>query len=42
MPSRNKKDLEEVPQEAQKQLQFIFIDDVNDAVKVAIQPSDAP
>jgi ATP-dependent Lon protease len=37
LPSRNKKDVEEVPLEAQRQLQFFFIDDVNDAVKVAIQ-----
>ena len=37
LPSRNKKDVEEVPLEAQRQLQFYFIDDVNEAVKVAIQ-----
>jgi ATP-dependent Lon protease len=37
LPSRNKKDLEEVPLEAQSQLQFFFIDDVNDAAKIAIQ-----
>ena len=37
LPSRNKKDVEEGPLEAQRQLQFYFIDDVNEAVKVAIQ-----
>jgi len=37
LPSRNKKDVEEVPLEAQRKLQFCFIDDVNEAVKVAIQ-----
>jgi ATP-dependent Lon protease len=37
LPSRNKKDVEEVPLEAQRKLQFYFIDDVNEAMKVAIQ-----
>ena len=37
LPSRNKKDVEEVPLEAKRQLQFYFIDDVNEAMKVAIQ-----
>jgi ATP-dependent Lon protease len=36
LPSRNRKDLEDVPQEARKQLEFIFINDVNEAVKFAI------
>jgi ATP-dependent Lon protease len=37
LPKRNKKDLEEVPPEAQRQLQFFFVDDVNEAVRIAIQ-----
>jgi ATP-dependent Lon protease len=37
LPSRNKKDVEEVPLEAQRKLQFYFIDDVNEAMTVAIQ-----
>lgn len=39
LPKRNKKDLEEVPPEAQRQLQFFFVDDVNEAVRIAIQPA---
>jgi ATP-dependent Lon protease len=37
LPSRNKKDVEEVSLEAQRQLKFYYIDDVNEAVKVAVQ-----
>jgi ATP-dependent Lon protease len=41
LPQRNKKDLEEVPPEAQRQLQFFFVDDVSEAIRIAIQAGDA-
>lgn len=36
MPARNRKDLEEVPQTARQQLEFVFLDDVAQAARVAI------
>ncbi|HUX25279.1 MAG TPA: endopeptidase La [Burkholderiales bacterium] len=38
LPARNRKDLEEVPDEAKKKLEFVFLEDVDDAVRVAIEP----
>ena len=38
LPARNRKDLEEVPQQARQQLDFIFLDDIEQAVRVAIEP----
>jgi ATP-dependent Lon protease len=37
LPLRNRKDLEEVPLQAQQQLEFIFLDNVEDAARVAIE-----
>ena len=45
LPARNRKDLEEVPQQARQQLDFIFLDDIEQAVRVAIEadrPAPAP
>ena len=36
LPARNKKDLEDVPQHARDQLEFVFLDDVTQATGVAI------
>src|SRR5262249_31158200 len=36
LPKRNEKDLEDVPAEARKKLEFVFLDQVEDAVKTAI------
>ncbi len=38
MPARNRKDLEEVPDAAKQKLEFIFLEDVDDAVRVAMEP----
>jgi ATP-dependent Lon protease len=38
LPARNRKDLDEVPQAAKAKLEFIFLDDVEQASAVAIQP----
>ena len=39
LPARNQKDLEEVPQEAREQLQFVFLNDVAQAAQEALSPS---
>ena len=36
LPARNRKDLEEVPQQARQQLDFVFLDNIEDAMRVAI------
>jgi ATP-dependent Lon protease len=36
LPNRNKKDLPEVPEEAKKGLNFEFVKNVNDAMKIAL------
>jgi ATP-dependent Lon protease len=40
LPARNRKDLEEVPQQARQQLEFVFLDDIEEAVRVAIEAHD--
>ncbi|WP_198674937.1 endopeptidase La [Rhodoferax ferrireducens] len=37
LPARNRKDLEDVPQQARAQLEFVFLDDVEEAVRAAIE-----
>ncbi|MFH1044145.1 MAG: endopeptidase La [Pseudomonadota bacterium] len=39
LPARNRKDLEEVPAEARKKLEFVFLEDVDDAVRMAVEPA---
>jgi ATP-dependent Lon protease len=36
LPSRNRSDLEEVPAQAKSQLEFIFLDDVEQALQGAL------
>jgi ATP-dependent Lon protease len=38
LPRRNEKDLEDVPLSARQQLEFIFLDDIEQAVREAIKP----
>ncbi|MDO9166504.1 MAG: S16 family serine protease, partial [Rhodoferax sp.] len=37
LPARNRKDLEEVPQQARQQLEFVFLEDVEEAVRIAVE-----
>ena len=39
LPSRNRKDLEEIPEAARNQLKFIWLDNIDDALAAAF---DAP
>mgnify|MGYP001577991097 CR=1 FL=1 len=41
LPARNRKDLEEVPAEARQKLEFVFLEDVDDAVKLAIEHANS-
>ena len=41
LPARNRKDLEEVPAEARQRLEFVFLEDVDDAVRSAMEPGSA-
>lgn len=36
LPSRNRKDLEDIPEQARKELQFVWLDTVDDALREAI------
>jgi ATP-dependent Lon protease len=40
LPARNRKDLEEVPEQARAQLEFVFLDDVEQALRGAIDMAD--
>src|SRR5207249_8368409 len=38
LPARNSRDLEEVPAEAKQKMEFVFLEDVDEAVRVALEP----
>jgi ATP-dependent Lon protease len=38
LPSRNRKDLEDIPENARQQLRFIWLDTVDDALAAALVP----
>jgi ATP-dependent Lon protease len=40
LPARNRKDLEDIPESARKQLQFVWLETVDDAVKAAMEGVD--
>ena len=44
LPARNERDLEDIPAEARAQLKFVWLKQVDDAIKVAVPvpPTDAP
>lgn len=41
LPARNRKDLEDVPPQARAQLAFVFLDDVTQAIELAIESENA-
>jgi ATP-dependent Lon protease len=41
LPARNRKDLEEVPAEARDKLEFVFLENVDDAQRVVFEPDHA-
>jgi ATP-dependent Lon protease len=38
LPARNRKDLEEIPESARKELNFVWLETVDDALKAALEP----
>lgn len=42
LPARNRRDIEEVPPEAREKLEFVFIDNVDDAAKQAMEQPQSP
>ncbi|WP_296533163.1 endopeptidase La [Rhodoferax sp.] len=40
LPARNRKDLDEVPLQAREQLEFVYLDDIAQALKAAIELAD--
>ena len=41
LPTRNRKDLDEVPLQAREQLEFVYLDDIEQAVQAAIEVAHA-
>ncbi len=39
LPARNRKDLDDIPEEARKELEFIWLDRVDEAVAAALEPA---
>jgi ATP-dependent Lon protease len=39
LPARNRKDLEDVPEAARRQVHFVFLETVDDAIMSALEPS---
>jgi ATP-dependent Lon protease len=37
LPARNKKDLEEIPESARKQLKFVWLETIDDALNAALE-----
>jgi ATP-dependent Lon protease len=42
LPARNRKDLDELPDSARQQLEFVFLDDVDQAVRIAVGQAGLP
>ena len=42
LPARNRRDLEDIPEDARKQLEFVWLDTVDDALRVAVGYSPEP
>ncbi|MBM3143587.1 MAG: endopeptidase La [Chloroflexi bacterium] len=42
LPKRNEDDLEDLPEEVRQRIQFIFLDTVDDAIEVALEPLPKP
>jgi ATP-dependent Lon protease len=40
LPARNRKDLEDVPEAARKQVRFVWLERVDDAIAGALVPND--
>jgi ATP-dependent Lon protease len=41
LPSRNRRDLDDIPEDARERLTFVWIDDVDAAIEAALEPVEA-
>jgi ATP-dependent Lon protease len=41
LPSRNRRDLDEIPPDARAQLAFVWLEEVDDAIAAALTPSQS-
>jgi len=39
LPARNRKDFEDIPQQAREQLEFVWLEKVEDALDIALEPA---
>jgi ATP-dependent Lon protease len=39
LPARNRKDYEDIPEEARRQLEFVWLERVDDAIAAALEPA---
>ena len=39
LPARNRKDFDDIPEDARKQLEFVWLERVDDAVAAALEPA---
>jgi ATP-dependent Lon protease len=39
LPARNRKDYEDIPEEARRQIEFVWLERVDDAVNAALEPA---
>jgi ATP-dependent Lon protease len=42
LPARNRKDFEDIPEEARRELEFIWLERVDDAVTAGLEPKPQP
>jgi ATP-dependent Lon protease len=42
LPERNRRDLEEIPADARDQLEFRWVEDVDQAIDTALAPASVP
>ena len=41
LPARNRKDFDDIPEEARRQIEFVWLERVDDAVAAALEPPRA-
>jgi ATP-dependent Lon protease len=42
LPARNRKDFDDIPEDARKDIEFVWLERVDDAVASALQPGTVP
>src|SRR6185437_14368582 len=42
LPARNRRDFEDIPEEARRQIEFVWLERVDDAVAAALEPTQVP